>query len=142
MSAATPPRASVYRHADLRRVLHPSSIAIVGASSRVGSFGERVLNNLMGYPGNLHLVNAKYDRLGDRACHPSLTALPESPDCIVVCVPREGVEEVVREAAAVKAGGVILFASGYAETGKADRIAQQATLSNIAAESGLRILGP
>jgi acyl-CoA synthetase (NDP forming) len=142
MSAAAPQRAQVYRRADLKRVLHPASIAIVGASSRVGSFGERVLNNLAGYTGNLHLVNAKYDRLGDRACHPSLGALPESPDCVVVCVPREGVEDVVLEAASVRAGGVILFASGYAETGKEDRIAQQARLSHIAAETGLRILGP
>jgi acyl-CoA synthetase (NDP forming) len=142
MKALAPPRAHVYRRADLERVLHPSSIAIVGASSRVGSFGERVLNNLTGYAGNVHLVNAKYDRLGDRACHPSLSALPESPDCVVVCVPREGVEEVVLEAAGVRAGGVILFASGYAETGKEDRIAQQTRLSGIAAESGLRVLGP
>ncbi len=123
-------------------MLHPASIAIVGASSRAGSFGERVLNNLAGYKGNVHLVNPKNDRLGDRPCHPNLSALPESPDCVVVCVPREGVEEVVLEAARVRAGGVILFASGYAETGKADRIAQQSRLSAIAAESGLRILGP
>ena len=142
MSSVAPPRARVYRRADLARVLHPSSIAIVGASSRPGSFGERVLNNLADFSGNVHLVNPKNERLGDRVCHPNLSALPEGPDCVVVCVPREGVEEVVLEAAKVRAGGVILFASGYAETGKPDRIAQQSTLSRIAADSGLRILGP
>ncbi len=142
MSSPAQPRARVYRHADLARVLHPASIAIVGASSRAGSFGERVLNNLETFGGRIHLVNAKYPELSGRPCHPSLTALPESPDCVVVCVPREGAEEVVAEAGQVKAGGVILFASGYAETGKPERVAQQATLGRIAAESGLRILGP
>jgi acyl-CoA synthetase (NDP forming) len=132
----------VYRRADLQRVLHPRSIAIVGASARQGAFGERVLNNLAEYAGNVHLVNPKSDRIGDRACHPNLSALPESPDCVVVCVPREGVEEVVLEAARVRAGGVIIFASGYAETGKPERVAQQGRLSQLAADSGMRILGP
>jgi len=135
-------RNSIYRHSDLSRVLHPSSIAIVGVSSRQGSFGERVLDNLAGYSGRLHLVNAKYDKLGDRPCYPTLEALPESPDCVVICVPREGAAAVIEEAARVKAGGAILFASGYAETGKAERIEQQQHLSRVAAEHGLRILGP
>ena len=39
-------------------------------------------------------------------------------------------------------GGVIIFASGYAETGKQDRIAQQQRLAAIARESGMRIVGP
>jgi acyl-CoA synthetase (NDP forming) len=138
----TPQRTRVYRRADLQRVLHPRSIAIVGASARQGSFGERLMNNLAGYSGNVHLVNPKSDRIGDLVCHPNLSALPESPDCVVVCVPREGVEEVVAEAARVRAGGVIIFASGYAETGKPERVAQQTKLSQIAADSGLRILGP
>lgn len=142
MSQATTEARGVYRHADLRRVLAPSSIAIVGASSRSGSFGERVLGNLETFPGRVHLVNARYGEIAGRPCHPSLEALPESPDCVVVCVPREGAEAVVREAAGVRAGGVILFASGYAETGKPERIAEQATLRRIAAESELRILGP
>ena len=142
MTHGAPSRARVYRRADLQRVLHPRSIAIVGASSRQGSFGERVLNNLAEYAGTVHLVNPKSDRIGDRPCHPNLSALPESPDCVVVCVPREGVEEVVLEAAQVRAGGVIIFASGYAETGKPERIAQQTKLSQIASDSGLRILGP
>ena len=39
-------------------------------------------------------------------------------------------------------GGAIIFASGYAETGKEDRIAQQERLAAIARETGLRIVGP
>jgi len=132
----------VYRHADLERVLNPSSIAIVGASSRSGSFGERLLANLGPYSGRVHLVNAKYDRLGERPCFPSLSALPEVPDCVAVTVPREAAEAVVLEAAELGVGGVILYASGYAETRREDRIAEQQRLAAIAAACGLRILGP
>ncbi len=132
----------VYRHADLDRVLNPSSIAIVGASARPGSFGERLQTNLRGYAGSVFLVNAKYDRLGDLTCYPSLAALPRVPDCVAVTVPREAAESVVREAGEIGAGGVILYASGYAETGKAERIAEQRRLGELAAKFNLRVLGP
>jgi acyl-CoA synthetase (NDP forming) len=132
----------VYRHAELERILNPKSIAIVGASPRAGSFGDRVLANLADFDGDIYLVNSKYERIGERRCFASLGALPVIPDCVAVTVPREAAENVVREAASAGAGGVILYASGYAETQRADRIDEQQRLTGIARESGLKILGP
>jgi acyl-CoA synthetase (NDP forming) len=136
------PKRELYRRAELDRVLNPRSIAIVGASTRSGSFGERLLANLGDFDGNLYLVNSKYERLGERPCYPSLKALPVVPDCVAVTVPRDAAEPVIVEAADVGAGGVILYASGYAETGQPQRVAEQARLTQIARERGLRILGP
>ena len=133
---------AVYRHAELDRVLNPKSIAIVGASPKAGSFGDRVLSNLSAFDGDIYLVNSKYDRLGERPCYPSLQSLPAVPDCVAATVPREAAEDVVREAARVGAGGVILYASGYAETQLPERIAQQRRLGDIARDTGLKILGP
>jgi acetate---CoA ligase (ADP-forming) len=132
----------LYRHAELERVLNPKSIAIVGASPKAGSFGDRVLANLAEFDGDIHLVNSKYEQLGERRCFPSLRSLPAVPDCVAVVVPRESAEDVVREAAEAGAGGVILYASGYAETQLPERIEQQHRLGAIARESGLKILGP
>jgi predicted CoA-binding protein len=106
------PDKAVYRHAELDRILNPRSIAIIGASSKPGSFGERVLSNLAGYAGAIHLVNAKYERLGEHRCYPSLSSLPHAPDCVVITIPREAEEDVVREAAAVGAGSVICSRRG------------------------------
>src|SRR5271154_4316813 len=106
----------VYRHAELDRVLNPRNVCIVGATPRSGSFGERVLANLAGFAGNVYLVNSKYDRIGDRRCFASIASLPENPDCVAVVAPRDAVEEIVVEAAKLRVGGVILYASGYAET--------------------------
>jgi acyl-CoA synthetase (NDP forming) len=132
----------LYRHAELDRVLNPQSIAIVGASARAGSFGDRVLGNLAGFEGEIYLVNSNYERLGERLCFPSLASLPAVPDCVAVTVPRESAEAVVREAAQAGAGGAILYASGYAETELPERIEQQQRLGDIARASGLKILGP
>jgi acyl-CoA synthetase (NDP forming) len=135
-------RTTVYRHAELVRLLHPASIAVIGASTRPGSFGERVLHNLANYAGTVYPVNARYERIGERICHPSVAALPEVPDCAVITVAREAVEVVVLDCARAGVGGVIVFASGYAETGREDRVAEQERLAAIARETGLRIVGP
>jgi acyl-CoA synthetase (NDP forming) len=132
----------VYRHAELDRVLNPRSVCIVGASPKLGSFGDRVLTNLAGFSGNIYLVNAKYEAIGARRCYPSLEALPENPDCVAVVAPREAVEQIVAESARLGVGGVILYASGYAETQLPDRIALQERLRDIGLQSGLKILGP
>ena len=132
----------LYRHAELDRVLNPKSIAVVGASPKAGSFGDRVLGNLDAFDGDIYLVNSKYEQVGERRCFASIASLPVVPDCVAVTVPRESVEDVVREAARAGAGGVILFASGYAETQLPERIEQQRRLGEIARESGLKILGP
>ena len=133
----------VYRHARLHRVLAPASVAIVGASPRAGSFGERLQANLAAhYAGRVYLVNSKYSELGGQSCYPNLRELPESPDCVVITVPREAAEPVVEEAGEVRAGGVVLFASGYAETGKPERIAAQERLSAIARECAMPVIGP
>ncbi|HMD29752.1 MAG TPA: acetate--CoA ligase family protein [Steroidobacteraceae bacterium] len=132
----------VYRHAELDRVLNPKNVCIVGASPKAGSFGERVLANLSGFAGNIYLVNSRYDKIGERRCFPSLDSLPENPDCVAVVAPRDAVEEIVLEAARLRVGGVILYASGYAETRLPERIELQRRLGRIGIESGLKILGP
>ncbi|HEV7358557.1 MAG TPA: acetate--CoA ligase family protein [Steroidobacteraceae bacterium] len=132
----------VYRHAELDRVLNPQHVCIVGASPKPGSFGARVLANLDGFGGNVYLVNEKYESIGARRCYPSLDSLPENPDCVAVVAPRDAVEEIVLQAARLKVGGIILYASGYAETRLPARIELQRRLGAVALESGLKILGP
>lgn len=125
-------------HAALRRLLHPGSIAVVGASPRAGAFGARVLENLSGYAGAVWPVNPRYAELGGRRCFASLADLPAPPDCVAVATPREGVAAVLQDCVAAGAGGAVVFAAGYAETGLPDRVAAQAAL----AATPLPLLGP
>jgi acyl-CoA synthetase (NDP forming) len=132
----------LYKHRELERMLNPQSLAIIGASPRAGAFGERVLNNLQDYAGRIHLVNARYEKIGERRCYPTVAALPESPDVAVITVARDVVDQVVEECIAAGVGGMIVFASGYSETGKPERIAQQERLAQRARESGIPMIGP
>ena len=121
MSSST--RRPLYRRAQLERLLNPSSIAIVGASERAGAFGERTQRNLAGFAARLHLVNARYDRLGGLPCHPSVAALPEAPDLAVIATPMEAVEGVVRDCVAAGVGAAVIYAAGFAESGRPERVA-------------------
>ena len=132
----------VYRRAELARLFEPASIAIVGASPNPTAFGARQLANLSGYGGRIHLVNGRYDTIGGRPCHPTLSDLPEVPDLTILCVNRDLSVPLVEEAAALGIGGAIVFASGFAETGRDEHSALQARLAAIARSSDLRILGP
>jgi acyl-CoA synthetase (NDP forming) len=130
------------RHETLERLFHPASIAVIGASPRPGAFGAAVLRNLGRYAGRIYPVNARYAEIGELVCYPSIGAIPEKVDCALVATAREVVEPIIHECVAAGVGGAIVFASGYAETGRAERIAEQARLAAIARESGMPVLGP
>lgn len=132
----------VYRHKDLARLLNPHSIAIYGISPNAASFGAKTKSNLSAFNGKLYLVNPKYNKIGDAPCYPSIAALPEKPDCVAIALPAEAVEPAVLECARGGAGGVLVFASGYAEMSQPERIARQQRLAAIARETGLKIVGP
>ncbi|MFL5281666.1 MAG: acetate--CoA ligase family protein [Rhodopila sp.] len=135
-------RTGVYSREQLTRLLHPQSIAVIGASTRPGAFGKQVLTNMAHYAGRAYPVNARYTTINDQTCYPNVRDLPEVPDCAVICAAREAVEDIVLDCAKAGVGGAIIFASGYSETGKADRIVQQERLAAIVRETGLRIVGP
>jgi acetate---CoA ligase (ADP-forming) len=132
----------LYSAADLTRLINPGVVAVVGASETRGSFGERTLSNMSGFSGKVFAINPKYQTLLGRPCVPSLADLPESPDCVVLCVARPMVEGMIESAAAVKAGGVIVYASGFAETAKPDRIEAQQRVVELAHRTGVRVVGP
>jgi acetyltransferase len=140
MAAAT--TRAVYHHDDLHRLINPEVVAVVGASETSGSFGERTLSNMSDFSGKVYAINPKYQSLLGRPCVPSLSELPERPDCVVLCVARPMVEEMIEQAADVAAGGVIVYASGFAETAKPDRIEAQQRLVQLAQRTGVRVVGP
>lgn len=132
----------VYRHGQTRRLIHPASIAIVGASANPASFGARTVGNLHSYAGPIHLINAKYQEIDGRPCFASLSALPEVPDCVFVAVPRDAVKPVIEECVRLGVGGVVIFASGLGESSNPENQAIQRDIVEMTRNTGTRLLGP
>jgi len=130
------------RSIDLRPLFAPRSIAIVGASIR-GGIAETVRANLrvLGSDVRCHFVNPKYDTLLEQPCYPSLAALPEVPDTVVVALNPLRAATVTAEAAALGVPSVIIPGGGVVEGGDAAR-EMQAEVRRIALEHGTALLGP
>ena len=73
--------------------------------------------DLLGFEGDIWPVNPHRDEMYSRPCFRTIQDLPEPPDAAVVAVPRESTIQVVGELAATGAGGVVCYASGFAEVG-------------------------
>ena len=136
------PRRQVYSHEQLRRLIAPASVAIVGLSRNEKSFGARTALNLSRFGGRVYGVNPSADTLYGLACHASIGAIPEPVDCAVIAVPMSAVEGVLEDCAAAGVGGCIIYASGFAETGLPEQIALQHRLVEIGRAGNVRIVGP
>ncbi|MCE0765047.1 acetate--CoA ligase family protein [Pseudonocardia kujensis] len=128
---------------DLTRLLTPTSVAVVGASERPGSLARRVVENLADHSvlaGGLHLVNPTRAEVLGRPCVSRVADLPPV-DVAVVVIPAAGVVGAVEECAAAGIPFAVVLTSGFGEVGEEGAKWQRA-LTRIAAETGIRIVGP
>lgn len=133
---------SAYSHDSLRRLVAPRSIAVIGASPTPRSLGARTLANLERFTGAVFPVNAKYEIVGRHRCFPDIASLPETPDCAILAIAKEGVEAALQACAQRGVGGAVIYASGYAETGNEQARQAQERLAAIGQAGGVRVVGP
>jgi acetate---CoA ligase (ADP-forming) len=127
---------------DLRRLLHPRTIAVVGASDRHRSYAGQTLLNLraLGYRGEVWGVNPRRSEAHGVPCFPSLSDLPSPPDAVVVAIPAAGVPAVIDEAGALGCGGAVVYGAGFGEV--AAGAAGERALREAALRHGLPLCGP
>lgn len=127
--------------ADLRFLLRPRSIAVVGASPTAGSFGQRLLASIAdGYGGAIHPINPRYQEIAGLPCHPRLDALPAPPDCVALAVSDDRVEAALEEAASCGVRAAVLFGRGY-EPAAPGRPSRSERLGAIARAAGMAVCG-
>ena len=138
-SALASPAMSEHR---LRPLLAPTSIALVGASAREGSFGLATLRNLAhpGFAGRVHPVNPGYEEIEGRVCYPSLAAIPGGVEHAVLSVANAGIEQALTEAAEAGVAAATLFGSAYLE-GDSGTPKLMERLRAIAREAGMAVCG-
>lgn len=127
----------------IRRLLAPASIAVVGASADLERFNGRVVKNLLrhGYGGKVYPVNPKYEEVAGLRCYSSLKELPEAPETVFISVGRDGVPGIVEECAAMGVPGVTIYTAGFSELDEEGRRIE-AQIARIARGAGMRVCGP
>ena len=136
------PASSTPRGTDLRRLIRPGSVAVVGATERPGSYAAEALLNLrkVGFTGSIWGVNPGRSEVFGHACVPSVIDLPEAVDAILVAVPAAAVPEVIDQAGERGCGGVVVISAGFAEV--AAGVELQRELVAAAARHQLPVCGP
>ncbi|HEU0024339.1 MAG TPA: CoA-binding protein, partial [Thermoleophilaceae bacterium] len=124
------------------RLLHPRTIAVVGATDRHGSYAGQTLLNLatLGYEGTVWGVNPGREEAHGVPCFPALSDLPSPPDAVVIATPAAGVPAIVEEAGALGCGGAVVYGAGFGEI--PDGVALERELDAAARRHGLPLCGP
>lgn len=129
----------------IQKLVSPHSIAVVGASDRPRSFGNNsALNSVRsrGIEDHVYYVNPNKEMLLGKKVYHSLGELPEIVDCLMVCVPRDAVLPILRQAAELGIKAAVVYASGFSEEGTKEGIALEQEMKVLAEKHGMSILGP
>jgi acyl-CoA synthetase (NDP forming) len=118
-----------HRRAAVAAMLGARSMAVVGASVRPDSFGARMVLEAQRGSARVHLVNPRYDRIGELPCAPSLADLDEPVDVVLLGVPDSALVEQLELAAAVGARSAVLFGTAH---GLREKVAATATEAGMA----------
>jgi acetyltransferase len=132
----------VLRH-PLDAIFAPKSVAVVGATEKVGSVGRTVLWNLMNTPfgGPIYPVNPTRSSVLGIKAYPKLSVLPEKPELIVVTTPATTIPGIVSEAADLAIPGAVVISAGFKEIGAAG-IELERQLLEHARRGNMRLVGP
>src|ERR1700689_2547225 len=116
------PSPEVYRSEShpLDPLFLPKSVAVVGASERPGSVGRSVLWNLLSSPfgGTVFPVNSKRSNVLGIKAYPSVSALPEKVDLVVVTTPADTVPAIIQESVECSIPAGIVISAGFKEFGE------------------------
>jgi acetyltransferase len=127
----------------LDAIFLPKSVAVVGATEKVGSVGRTVLWNLMNTPfgGPIYPVNPTRPSVLGIKAYPKLAGLPEKPDVIVVTTPAAIIPGIIGEAADLGIPGAVVISAGFKETGPAGAELERQLLAH-ARRGNMRLVGP
>jgi acetate---CoA ligase (ADP-forming) len=129
--------------ASLRPFFAPSSLVVVGASTRKDSIGGLLFRNVLAaeFTGAAYPVNRSGESVGGVKGYASVDELPETPDLAVICLPGA---HVLPAAEAVLRRGVpalCVISAGFAETGR-EGLERERKLVELVRSHGARLIGP
>ena len=122
-------------------ILHPKSIAVVGASKNPGKVGYAVFRNLLNFKGKLYPVNPQAEDILGIPVYKTLSDIPEPVEMVVVAIPAPKVPEIVHEAGTLGIKVAVILTAGFRETGEEGKKIEDELL-RMARETGIRIVGP
>ena len=127
----------------LESLFRPKKVAVIGASSKELSIGNRVIKNLIdfGFKGDIYPINPKADEIRGIKAFKSITDCPDNIDVVHMVIPAKFVPQAVEDCGKKGVKNIIINSGGFSETGAEGEAIEKDFLAR-AANYGIRILGP
>jgi acetyltransferase len=127
----------------LESLFRPKKVAVIGASSKELSIGNRVIKNLIdfGFRGEIYPINPKADEIRGIKAFKSITDCPDNIDVVHMVIPAKFVPQAVEDCGKKGVKNIIINSGGFSETGPEGEAIEKDFLAR-AAIYGIRILGP
>lgn len=128
---------------DITPLVAPRSIAVIGASTNPNKSGGVLFDNLVkgNFQGTLYPINPNAAEVMGKKAYPSVAAVPEKVDLVYIVLPRQYVEDAVKQCAAAGARAACIITAGFSEASPEGQ-GDQARLRQIARDTGLLLAGP
>jgi acetyltransferase len=121
----------------------PRSVAVVGATERVGSVGRTIMENLIKGPfgGPIYPVNFKAPSVLGIKAYPRMSDIPGPVDLVVIVTPAPTVPSIIRECVDIGVRGAIVISAGFREVGPEGAELERQVLAE-ARRGTMRLIGP
>src|SRR5574339_96270 len=132
-----------YGRHGLDTIFAPKTVAVVGDTETPGSVGRTIVWNLMSssFGGIIFPVNPTRSSILGIKAYPSLSAVPEPIDLIVVVTPAKSIPGIISDAVDLGVKSAIIISAGFKETGPSGVELERQILEH-ARRGGMRIIGP
>jgi len=120
-------------------LLHPKSVALVGASERTGSVGQVILSNLVAskFPGPVYAINPRPMKLEGAHWFPAIGQIPAAPDLAILAIPADAVPRAIDELGALGTKAAVVVSAGVTEANGLRQAMLDAARPHL-----LRVVGP
>jgi acetyltransferase len=128
---------------DLKLILAPRSVAVIGASAREDSVGRAVFANILfsGYKGIVYPVNPRVKSILGVRAYPTILDIPDEVDLAIIIVPNIAVKKVIEECGAKGVKGAVIITAGFKEIG-AEGEKLEKEVVEAARKNRISIIGP
>ena len=132
-----------YERQSLDAIFRPKTVAVIGATERLGSVGRTIMWNLVSSPfgGTVFPVNSKRPNVLGIKAYPTISEIPEKVDLAVIVAPAPAVPGIVAECVEAGVRGAIVISAGFKETGPEGAELEKKVLEE-ARRGRMRIIGP
>ncbi len=120
-------------------LLHPKSVALIGASERAGSVGQVILSNLLAskFPGPVYAINPHPGALAGASWFASIGQIPAAPDLAILAIPAEAVPAAIVELGALGTKVAVVVSAGITDANGLRQAMLDAARPHL-----LRVVGP